>query len=133
MYGLLDISASGMVASRVRLETASVNIANADSIEGPDGSYSPFQRRLAVIASGDPRSGSDMGVHVASIERDSEFSLRYLPDHKFADANGYVKFPNINRAIEMVNAIDAQRAYEANIVAAEATKSLASSALRLLA
>ncbi len=133
MYGLLDISASGMVASRIRLETASVNIANADSVEAPDGSYSPFQRRMAVIAPGDPRSGSPLGVHVAAIEKDEAFTLRFLPDHKFADANGYVKFPNINRSVELVNAIDAQRAYEANITAAEATKSLISSSLRLLA
>jgi flagellar basal-body rod protein FlgC len=134
MFGALDISTSALVAQRVRLNTINANIANQNAIEGPDGSYSPYRRRVPIFATGDPASGSKLGVHVREIELDpSPLRKVHDPGHKFADADGYVKYPNIESANELINALEAARAYEANITAAEATKSMIQSSLRLLA
>ncbi len=133
MYGSLDISTSGLETSRIRLEVATANIANADSVEGPNGEYAPFRRRMAVVATGDPARGNKLGVHVSDIaQSDGPFRLKYDPGHTFADKDGYVKMPDIDPAIEQVNAMESMRAYEANVMAAEATKSMFSVGLRIL-
>lgn len=134
MYGLLDVSTSGLTAQRTRLEVATANIANIDTIAGPNGEYAPFRRRMAILATGDPASGSELGVHVSSIElNDGPFKQKYDPSHPFADANGYVQYPDIDPSVEQINSMEAMRSYEANIIAAEATKAMMSMALRLLA
>lgn len=134
MFGSLDISTSALVAQRQRLEVITANIANQHSIYDADGNYAPFRRRLAILASGDPTTGSEYGVHLADVRLDgSEFRKVYEPTHPEADADGYVYYPNIDPSMEMISALEASRAYEANIAAAEATKSMLQSALRLLA
>ncbi|MEM9559200.1 MAG: flagellar basal body rod protein FlgC [Planctomycetota bacterium] len=138
MYGALDISTSGMVAQRTRLAAISTNIANANTMLRADGGYEPFRRRSVQFAVGDPTSanpaGRELGVHVASIEIDqSPFRKRSAPDSPYKDAGGYVKVPNINTAVEQINALEAARAYEANVVAAETSKTMMGQALRLLA
>ncbi|MCL4198562.1 MAG: flagellar basal body rod protein FlgC [Phycisphaerales bacterium] len=133
MYGLLDISTSGMIAQRTRLEVATVNIANVDSILDPTQQNIPFRRRMAILAPGDPRTGGP-GVHVASIEMaDGAFRRKLAPSHPMADAEGYIYTPDIDIATETMNAIEATRAYEANVMAAEAAKSMLSASLRILA
>ncbi len=134
MFGSLDISTSALVAERTRMDAISANIAGRFALEDAEGNYAPFRRRMAIFASGDPSSGSTDGVHVREIAIDQS-ALRkvYDPGHKFADRDGYVGYPNIDPAIEMVNALEASRAYEANITAAEATKAMMQGALRLLA
>ena len=133
MYGSLDISTSGLVAQRTRLEVVAANIANKDTIVNADGNYEPFQRRIALLGSGDPSREELGGVHVASIELDDAPPLlRYDPTSPFANADGYVGYPNISPVIEQMNAIEAARSYEANIAAIEATKSMMSVALRIL-
>ena len=137
MFGALDISTSALVAQRQRLEIASANLANKDSIADADGNYSPYRRRIAVFAPGDPTSGSSRGVHMKRIEFDKE-PLRLIqvsPDHPFAAhaKDGYLGVPNVDSTVEMINALEASRAYEANITAAEATKSMIQTSLRLLA
>ena len=134
MFGALDTSTSALVANRQRLEVISANMANRSTIEDADGNYSPFRRRLAILAQGDPSRGSDSGVHVKEIKLDqSPLRKSYEPGHPYADAEGYVEYPNIEPANELVNAVEVSRAYEANITAAEATKTMMRSALRLLA
>lgn len=134
MFGSLDISTSGLVAQRTRMEIISANLANKDAIYDEKGNYSPFRRRLAVFAPGDPSSGSSRGVHVKKILVDqSPFRRVFDPGHPNADGQGYVNFPNVHSALEMINAVEATRAYEANITAAEATKSMMNASLRLLA
>jgi len=134
MFGSLDISASGLVAQRTRLDVIASNVANRNSIVDADGNYSPFRRRLAIFSPGDPTSGKSQGVHVQEIKLDeSPFIKKYEPDSPFAGVDGYVEYPNIDPMMEMVNAIDASRAYEANIAAAEAAKSMMQNSLRLLA
>ncbi len=133
MFGTLDISVSGMIAQRTRMDVLSSNIANKDTIVDAEGNHNPFRRRLAILAPGDPSRGSEMGVHVKEIALDdAPFKLRLEPGNPFADESGYVKYPNIDSTHEMINAMSASRSYEANITVAEATKSMMQSNLRLL-
>ena len=134
MFGTLDISTSALVAQRTRMEVISSNMANRFTTMDAQGNYSPFRRRIAVFQSGDPSNGSEQGVHVKEIMQDqSDLRKVYEPGHKHADDEGYVHYPNVDPAMEMVNALEATRAYEANITAIEATKSMIQSSLRILA
>lgn len=137
MYGALDISTSGLIAQRTRLEAISTNIVNASTFLDAAGENNPFKRRIVTFAPGDPSattaSGRGMGVHVASVEEDPTFDLRYEPGNPWADERGYVKYPNVQTPFETMNAFEAQRAYEANLVVAEATKQMTAQALRLIA
>lgn len=134
MYGALDVSTSALVAHRTRLEIISANVANADSLANANGEYDPYRRRFAILAPGDPKTGSGMGVHVKTIELDQgPLMPKYEPNHKFADAEGKVYYPNVSTVIENMNAMEASRAYDANIAALEATKSMISVALQMIA
>jgi flagellar basal-body rod protein FlgC len=134
MYGSLDISTSGLVAQRTRLTVIAANIANMNAITNARGEYEPYRRRFVVFGAGDPARGEAAGVHVESVGvDDGPLRAKYEPDSPFADAGGYVHYPNVNIVTEQMNAMEAQRAYEANITAAEATKSMISVALQLLA
>jgi flagellar basal-body rod protein FlgC len=143
MYGSLDISVSGMVAQRTRLETIAANLANRDAAFDAAGNPNPFRRRIALLAPGDPaaktRSGRALGAHVKQIVNDmGEFRKVYDPTHPAAKPEGhpdagYVELPNIDPVTEQVNSMEAQRAYEANLAAAEATKAMVAQALRILA
>lgn len=138
MYGALDISTSGMIAQRTRMNVIASNIANVNSLQNARGEYEPYLRRAAMFSPGDPnaagRTGKSMGVHVSDIEIQTDALRRdYRPGHRFADADGYVMVPDIDPTIEWVNAMQASRAYEANVAAAETTKSMMAQALRLLA
>lgn len=135
MFGSLDISTSALVAQRTRMDTIAANLANINSIYDAEGNYAPYRRRIPVFAPGDPESGNRLGVHVKEILYDPApfrkvFEGIGAPN---ADANGYVDYPNIDPTVEQINAMEASRAYEANIMAAEATKSMLQSSLRLLA
>ena len=134
MYGALDISTSGLIAQRTRLNVITANLVNSKSILNANDEYEPYRRRFAVFAPGDPARGSANGVHVASIEIDRG-PLRPVLEagSPFADADGYVYYPNVDPVIEQMNAMEAQRAYEANITAIEATKSMFSVALQIIA
>lgn len=141
MYGTLDISTSGMIAQRVRAESIAGNLANKSTILDKDGNVNPYRARHVMFAPGDPTAssaaGKKLGVHVAAIELDqSAFNMRYDPDNPYAYKTGpnigYVPEPNINPAVEQINMLEAGRAYEANAVAAEATKQMIQISLRLL-
>lgn len=134
MFGALDTSTSGLVANRTRLEIISSNLANANSVYDAQGRYAPFQRRIPILAAGDPSTGRAEGVHVSEIRIDtSPFRKAFDPSNPHADKNGYVSLPNVYPQIEQINALEATRAYEANITAAEATKQMVQASLRLLA
>ena len=133
MFGSLDISTSALIAHRTRLDTISANIANARTILNENGEYQPFQRRMITLAAGDPNTGEGAGVHVESIKLDSAPPrMEFEPFSPYADANGYVGYPNVDVVVEQMNALEAARSYEANITAIEATKSMMSVALQLL-
>lgn len=133
MFGALDISVSGIVAQRVQMDTIAGNIANMLTTRRADGQPGPYLRRVALMAPGDGQGGA--GVHVQGVVEDQMGKPRLVKDegHPDADANGIVAYPNIDASTEMVNAMVAVRAYEANLTAVEATKSMVASTLRILA
>jgi len=134
MFNVLDIGASGLAAQRARLDVISANIANASTTRDADGKPNPFRRRLAIFAEGRADDRSAPGVHVQQIKLDpSPFVTKYEPGHPDADAQGYVQYPNVDLSVEYVNALEASRAYEANVTMMETTKAMLNSSLRLLA
>ena len=137
MFEALDMGASGLTAQRVRLDTIAGNIANANTTRaGTDanGRPLPYRRRFVVFAPGQPHNAAAPGVRVKEIGLDqSPFSKRFEPGHPDADRDGYVKFPNIDMATEYVNALEASRAYEANVSMMEVSKAMINASLRLIA
>ncbi len=141
MFGVFNISASGLSAQRLRMDIISDNIANSATIR--PATETPFQRRYPVFAvkqeSGFAkalrRSTGQLGqgVRVVAIAKDdfTPGELVYKPEHPFADAQGYVHMPNVNMMREMVNVMSASRAYEANVTALNASKSMIAKALEI--
>ncbi len=134
MFDILDVGASGLQVQRTRLDTIAANIANINTTRGPNGEKTPFRRRMVMLAAGQAGDKSKAGVHVQDIQQDpSPFIRKYDPGHPDAGADGYVNYPNIDMTVEYVNALEASRAYEANITMMETTKAMLNSTLRLLA
>jgi len=138
----MDISSSGMAAERTRMNLISSNIANANSTRTSAGG--PYKRKDPVFSAVPATSGlkspferdSAMGVkkvEVAQIREDqTPPRIQYDPTHPDADEKGYVSLPNVNVIEEMVDMVSASRAYEANVTAAQAAKSMAMKTLDLL-
>lgn len=152
MYGLFDISASGMAAARVRMDVAAANIANQDALRDSSGKVNPYRRREVMLAPGMKGEGLDgangaqgaggtrsFGVHVAeiSIDRSTPQPAEYDPGNPNAYTSGpykgWVATTGVNPIVEQVNAMEAARAYEANVMSAETTKQMIAASLRLLA
>jgi len=133
MYGSLDISTSGMIAQRTRMTAIASNIANVNSLENEKGEYAPYLRRSVMLAPAGS-DGESRGVQVSNIQIEhGALRKAYRPGNPHADAQGYLMVPDIDTTSEWVNGLQASRAYEANVVAAESTKSMMAQALRLLA
>lgn len=134
MFDILDMGASGLLAQRTRLDTIAGNIANMNTTHDAQGHAAPYRRRFVVFAPGQADDPSQPGVHVQSIQEDqSPFLRKYDPGNPDAGKDGYVQYPNVDMSIEFVNALEASRAYEANVTMMETAKSMFSSDLRLLA
>jgi flagellar basal-body rod protein FlgC len=137
MFDTLDISASGLQAQRIRMDTIAANIANLNTTHDKSGQPIPYRRRFAIFENGLASRGPDKGkpgVHVSKIGLDdSAFEKRYEPGHPDAGPDGMVLYPNIDLSIEFVNALEASRAYEANVTTMEVTKGMMNASLRLLA
>ena len=121
-----DISASGIFAQRTRLDAIANNIANAETTKTAEGG--PYARQRVVFrAVFDDATGNrvnPMGVKVESVVQDTtDYRTVFDPGHPDADANGYLRMPNINVVEEMTDMISATRVYEANITALNAAKS----------
>jgi len=128
----MNISASGMTANRLRIDVISDNIANAETTRTPEGG--PYKKKIPIFAEYIKRSLSGnklAGVRVVRIEQDPSYKLVYDPTHPDADKDGYVKMPNVNVLKEMVDLINAQRAYEANVTSFNTVKSMINSALSI--
>ena len=128
----LRISGSGLNAERARLDTISRNLANAETTRRADGKPGPYRRQMVVFQALTSESGQPGGVKVAdTVESTAELKMVHLPSHPDADGDGNVALPNVNTIEEMVDMIAATRAYEANVGAANATKSMISRAIDL--
>ncbi len=134
MFEVLDMGASGLQAQRVRMDTIANNMLNANTTRNAKGEKVPYRRRFVLFAPGQGgEHGNRAGVHVQNIEQDqSPFRKQYQPGHPDADAQGYVQYPNVDVAIEYVNALEASRAYEANITMMDVSKAMINASLRLL-
>jgi flagellar basal-body rod protein FlgC len=141
LFSALSIGASGMAAQRARAELLVENLANAETTRTPEGG--PYRRKDVVFESSDVSSpfssmlGAEMGdaggVRVADVITDSsDPELRYLPGHPDANAQGYVAFPRVNPAEDMVDLMGASRNYEANVAAITAVKDMISRTLDLM-
>lgn len=144
----LDIAASGMSVQRQRMETIATNVANAETTRTEGGG--PYRRRVVEISAGDrtpapvadagarngtqpavpptPTDGSTLrapGAYVTAITEDpSEGPRVYEPGHPDADADGYVRYPNVNVTQEMVDMMDARRLFEANATVFQSVKAM---------
>lgn len=141
LFSVLSVSASGMEAQRTRAELLVENLANAETTRTPEGG--PYRRKDAVFATEpmpspfssifaaqiDPQVA---GVGVSEIVVDTrEPPRRYLPGHPDADADGYVAFPRVNPAEDMVDLMGAARGYQANVAAIAAIKDMIQRSLEL--
>ena len=134
MFDTLDIGASGLMAQRTRLDTIAANVANMNTTHNARGEKVPYRRRFVTLMPGRAEDPSKPVVRVDSIAQDtSPFQKRHDPGHPDADAEGYVSYPNIDLAFEMVNMMEASRAYEANVNMMEASKAMINASLRLIA
>ncbi len=134
MFEVLDMGASGLQAQRTRMDTIANNILNANTTRNEKGEKVPYRRRFVLFAPGQGGDRADRaGVHVQQVELDnSPFRKQYQPGHPDADAQGYVQYPNVDVAIEYVNALEASRAYEANVTLMDVSKAMINASLRLL-
>jgi len=133
LINAIGISASGMHAQGDRLRVISENIANADTAPLSPGD-DPYRRKTVLFKNVlDKELGADV-IKTDKISEDmtSPFRLKYMPDHPGADANGYVKLPNINTLVEVMDMREAQRSYEANLGMIETSKSMMTHTLDLL-
>lgn len=140
LFSAISVSASGMAAQRSRAELLVENLANVETTRTPQGG--PYRRKDAVFAAAPAESPfvsvfanqlAPEGVEVAEVVVDQrEPERRYLPGHPDADPDGYVAFPRINPAEDMVDLMGAARGYQANVAAITAVKDMIHRSLDLL-
>ena len=131
----LDISTSALVAQRTRLNAISGNIANMSTARDENGEAKPYQARYVTFTPDESISapGGAVGVKVSDVQIEKKDPImKHQPGHPLADENGYVAYPNINLTSEFVDALEATRAYEANIGVMEISKNLGRETLRIL-
>lgn len=139
VFKSMQINATGLNLERLKLDTISTNIANANTTRTENGEA--YRRKVVVFrerlsAETDRQSGlasvRSEGVNVVGIAEDqSDFRLEYSPEHPDADENGYVRLPNVNMVDEMIDLIRTQRTYEANVTALNTSKSILKKALEI--
>ncbi|HZP00949.1 MAG TPA: flagellar basal body rod protein FlgC [Terriglobia bacterium] len=143
LFGVMEISSSALTAQRQRAEVVASNLANAETTRTPAGG--PYKRQHVVFATRRPAvsafarilagfgSRGARGVRVEKVVTDKTPPVtRFDPSHPDADANGYVAYPAINPIEEMANLMGAARAYELNVAATQATKSMIVQSLDIL-
>lgn len=127
---ILGVAASAMNAQSQRMNVTASNMANADSVAGPDGK--PYRARQVVFElAADAQQGVG-GVRVADVVEDqSPLRTVYDPKNPRANADGYVTLPNVNLVEEMTNMISASRGYQANVEVINTAKALAAKTLSI--
>ena len=147
MFGGMEISATALTAQRLRMNVTAENLANAETTKTADGT--PYRRKEVYLESVGTEGGfgsqlsramnggkagvAPGGVQAKAITEDpTNGKLVYDPSHPDANADGYVRMPNVDTVTEMVDLIDAQRAYEANVTAMSASKQMFAKTLEIL-
>lgn len=123
LMSIFDVAGSALAAQSKRLNVAASNLANADSVTGPDGQ--PYRAKQVVFQVDAPVGAATGGVKVADVvESQDPFKLVYQPGNPLADAKGYVKMPNVDVVEETVNTMSASRSYQANVEVLNTVKSM---------
>ena len=130
MFSIFEISGSAMTAQSQRMNVTASNMANADSVAGPDGEA---YRAKQVMFEARGQNGTGVGgVGVREVIEDpSPLRPEFRPDHPLADDQGYVSMPNVEPVNEMVNMISASRSYQANVEVLNTSKQLMMKTLTL--
>lgn len=132
MNTMMQISASGLKAQTTRMRTIAENIANSNTTGLTPGA-NPYQRQIPVFAQELDRALGMKMVTAAKPVRDaSDFPIKFDPSHPAADAQGYVKMPNVKPMMEAVDMREAQRSYEANLSVIDSTRSMLKQTIDLL-
>ena len=130
MFNIFDVSGSAVSAQSQRLNTVASNLANADTVAGPDGQA--YKARQVVFQTTLMGEVGAAGVRVTSVVEDNTPGRRvHDPKHPAADGQGYVTYSNVNPVEEMVNMISASRSYQNNIEVMNTAKSLLLKTLQL--
>ncbi len=142
IFNIMNTSASGLTAERLRMDVIADNIANAQTTRGANGEA--YRRKMVVFKenkkefivpmnmSKNEKKALEGGVRVVEISEDqSPLNIIYDPNHPDANEKGYVTMPNVNTVSEMVDMITATRAYEANSTIITNAKAMANSALQI--
>ena len=128
----LGISASGMDVQTTRLRVIAENLANADSTGSSPGADA-YRRKTVTFES---RMDAALGAEVVRVKKvgrdDGDLPMRYDPSHPAANADGYVKLPNVNTLIEMMDMREAERSYSANLSVMQATRSMLNRTIEML-
>ncbi|MCC6598345.1 MAG: flagellar basal body rod protein FlgC [Alphaproteobacteria bacterium] len=129
----MQISAMGMKAQGARIRVVTENVANADTTGKTPGS-DPYRRQTITFKNELDRKNGFSQVMVDKISTDKKalFPVKYIPDHPAADDKGYVKMPNVNSLIELMDIREAQRSYEANMGMIEQSRSMIMRTIELL-
>ena len=123
LFNIFNISGSAMTAQSQRLNVVASNLANVDSVTGPDGK--PYHAKQVVFSTVPTAGQVGSGVKVSAVVEDtSPMKIMYDPKHPMADAQGYVTLPNVNPVDEMVNMISASRSYQNNVEVMNTSKTL---------
>lgn len=129
MLNVFNIAGSALSAQSMRLNVVASNLANADSVAGPDGR--PYRARQVVFAA-QPVEGGALGVRVTGVVEDlAPPRIVYDPKNPAADEQGFVTMPNVNVVEEMVNMISASRAYQNNVEVMNTARALMQKTLAL--
>jgi flagellar basal-body rod protein FlgC len=129
-FKALDIASSGMSAEMRRLEIISANLANAQTTRTPEGG--PYARREVVFETEYDGDDTAPMVKVSGVHQDgSDFRRVYKPGHVDADEDGYVLYPNVDPVYEMVDMMEAMRAYESNLRTSRAFRAMADAAMQI--
>lgn len=129
-FDALRISASGLSAERLRMDTITSNMVNATTTRTENGG--PYVRKVAVFQEALDSSMNSYGVKAVGVKEDkSDLRMEYDPSHPDANKDGYVAYPNVNVLNEMADMIAATRAYEANADTLDANKNMFMKALEI--
>lgn len=146
LFTIFKIASQGMTAQRQRLEASSANLANANTTRTESGK--PYQRRDVVFTAQNvseswAENAANNGLNIANgnssqgvtaevkLSGEDQFQTQYMPGHPDADANGYVKMPDVDPLEETVNMMSAARSFEANATVFNTAKELARISLNL--
>lgn len=135
MLRSIDISTSGLVAQRLRMDAIAGNIAHSNTTRDANNKPSPYLRRFVSFTEERPESESQGSKVITRVEIDTNTPPRIVndPTHPDADADGNVRFPNFDVTSQFVDLLQASRAYEANVAVVEMTREIANASMRILA